>query len=177
MRGEYKRISSEQCYKGKHMQVFRDEIVFPNGKEGVYEHYKKNDIVVIVPVYKNKYVLIEQYRYLANARMTEFPMGLLHEGEDVTTAGIRELKEETGLIAQPDEITYLGKCMLNKGATSQVCHFIAAKPQSIDSVNFDDSESDIDIIYVEPKKIQDMIKKSKIFDAPTMIGFMFNNIM
>ena len=79
MRGQYKRISSEHCYKGKHMQVFRDEVIFPNGETGTYEHYKKNDIVVIVTMYQNKYVLIEQYRYLANTRMIEFPEGVLHE--------------------------------------------------------------------------------------------------
>lgn len=175
MRGEYKRISSEHCYKGKRMQVFRDEIIFPNGKKGTYEHYKKNDIVVIVPIYKNKFVLIEQYRYLANARMIEFPMGLLNDGEDVTAAGIRELQEETGHIS--DNVKYLGKCMLNKGATSQVCHFVEAHIQSIDKVNYDDSESDIDVMYMEPKKIKSMIKSGKIFDAPTMIGFMFSNLV
>lgn len=175
MRGQYKRISSELCYKGKHMQVFRDEIVFPNGIKGVYEHYKKNDIVVIVPIYQNKYVLIQQYRYLANTRMTEFPMGLIHDEEDVTQAAIRELREETGHVS--DDITYLGKCMLNKGATSQVCHFVIAHIQKIEKTKYDNSESDIDIMYFEPKEIESMIKDGKIFDAPTMIGFMFNNLI
>lgn len=175
MRGQYKRISSENCYKGKHMQVFRDEVIFPNGKTGIYEHYKKNDIVVIIPIYQKKYVLIEQYRYLANTRMIEFPMGLLHYGEDITQAGIRELREETGHVS--NDIKYLGKCMLNKGATSQVCHFVVAHIQEIDKDNYDDSESDIDIKYFEPKEIQLMIKKGQIFDGPTMIGFMLSNLI
>lgn len=173
MRGQYKHISSEICYKGKHMQVFRDEVIFPNGKSGTYEHYKKNDIVVIVPLHQNKYVLIEQYRYLANTRMIEFPMGLLHEGEDVTTAGIRELQEETGLIS--DDVKYLGKCMLNKGATSQVCHFVVAHIHATGKVNYDDSESDIDVMYIKSEEMTSMIKKGQIFDGPTMIGFMFSN--
>lgn len=41
MRGQYKHISSEYIYKGKHMQVFRDEIILPNGKQGVYDITKK----------------------------------------------------------------------------------------------------------------------------------------
>lgn len=174
MRGEYKRISSEHIYKGKHMQVFRDEIVFPDGKSGTYEHYKKNDIVVIVPMHEDKYVLIEQYRYLANARMIEFPMGLLNEGEDIITAGTRELQEETGLIS--NDVTYLGKCMLNKGATSQTCHFVLAHIQGTGVVNYDSSESDIDVIHVTPEEMKSMIKKGQIIEGPTMIGYMFSNL-
>jgi len=174
MRGQYKRISSQQCYKGKHMQVFRDEVIFPNGKKGTYEHYRKNDIVVIVPVYQNKYVLIEQYRYLPNTRMIEFPMGLINDGEDVAAAGIRELQEETGLIS--DDIKYLGKCMLNKGSTSQVCNFVVANIHSIGKSNYDNSESDIDVMYIESEEIKSMIKKGQIFDAPTIIGFMLSNL-
>lgn len=175
MRGQYKKISSENCYSGKFMQVFRDDIVYPNGERGTYEHYKKNDIVVIIPIHKNKYVLVEQYRYLANARMIEFPMGLINKGEDIISAGIRELEEETGLLS--DEAQYIGKCMLNKGATSQTCHFVKANIYDVGDPKYDKSESDIEVLYKKSDEIKSMIKTGQIFDGPTIIGFMYNNLI
>ncbi len=156
------------------MQVFCDEVIYPSGKKGVYEHYKKNDIVVIVPFYKQQYILIEQYRYLADNRMIEFPMGLLNDGEDIKKAGARELLEETGF--KSADITYLGKCMLNKGSSSQLCHFVMANVEIFEDTKYDVSESDIDIIYVQPEKIKTMIKEGKIIDGPTIIGFFLSNI-
>lgn len=175
MRGEYKRTSSQDAYKGKHMHVYRDEIVFPNGKAGIYEYYKKNDIVVVIPIYQNKYVLIEQYRYLPNTRMIEFPMGLIDDKEDAIAAGIRELQEETGLIAQ--DVKQIGKCMLNKGVTSQVCNFVVANVHSVGESNYDNSESDIDVMYLEAEKVRTMIKNGQIFDAPTILGFMYSTLL
>ena len=175
MRGQYKKISTKQVYKGKHMQVYRDEVIYPGGEEGIYEHYKKKDIIVIIPIFKNQYILIEQYRYLANERMIEFPMGLIRDGESIENAGIRELKEETGFIS--NQVKYLGKCMLNKGATSQVCHFAVASIQEVGDTHYDKSESDIEILYKNSDEIKSMIQAGKILDAPTMIGFMYNSFV
>lgn len=174
MRGRYKKISSRNVYRGKHMQVFCDEVIYPDGKAGTYEFYKKNDIVVVVPIYKDQYILIEQYRYLAGKRLIEFPMGLIQDGEKIESAGIRELEEETGFKTM--DIRYLGKCMLNKGSSSQVCHFVMANIRSAGKPKYESSESDIDIFYMNSEKIKAMIKSGKIIDGPTIIGFTRSSI-
>lgn len=174
MRGKYKKISSRNVYKGKHMQVFCDNIIYPDGDAGTYEYYKKNDIVVIVPIYKDQYVLIEQYRYLADKRLIEFPMGLIRDGEKIESAGIRELEEETGFKTM--DVKYLGRCMLNKGSSSQACHFVMANIKSAGKPKYDNSESDIDIFYMDSEKIKSMIKSGQIIDGPTVIGFTHSNL-
>ena len=58
------------------------------------------DGVVIYALYgedMDQVVLIRQYRYSIGDYIYEFPAGLVDEGEDFQAAGIRELKEETGL--------------------------------------------------------------------------------
>ena len=71
----------------------------------------KADGVIIYSVYrdekekKEKLVLIRQYRCPLDDYIYEFPAGLVDEGEDFKMAGMRELKEETGLDFQPIDAT------------------------------------------------------------------------
>ena len=64
----------------------------------------KADGVIIYSVYRDeetkeeKLVLIRQYRCPIDDYVYEFPAGLVDVGEDFKTAGIRELKEETGAV-------------------------------------------------------------------------------
>ena len=66
----------------------------------------KPDGVIVFGVYgenRDKVVLIRQYRYPVGRYVYEFPAGLVDEGEDLLTAGIREMYEETGLSFTPVE--------------------------------------------------------------------------
>ena len=54
------------------------------------------DGVIIYALYgkkQDRVVLIRQYRYSIGTYIYEFPAGLIDEGEDFHTAGVRELKE------------------------------------------------------------------------------------
>ena len=90
--------------------VYRDP---RNGVERTYECVERTrarspDGVDIIPILRRKsasgagaeVVLIRQYRPPVNATVLEFPAGLVEEGEDPLVAGLRELKEETGFVAQ-----------------------------------------------------------------------------
>lgn len=66
----------------------------------------KPDGVIVYALYgekKDRVVLIRQYRFSIGDYIYEFPAGLVDEGEDFHEAGIRELKEETGLSFHPIE--------------------------------------------------------------------------
>ena len=63
---------------------------------------KKNtpDGVLMYSLYgekRDKIVLVRQYRFSIDDFVYEFPAGLVDKGEDPAQAGIREMKEETGL--------------------------------------------------------------------------------
>ena len=60
----------------------------------------KPDGVIIYSLYgekKDHVVLVRQYRFSIDDFVYEFPAGLVDKGEDPAQAGIREMKEETGL--------------------------------------------------------------------------------
>ena len=68
-------------------------------------------------------VLIRQYRYSIADYIYEFPAGLVDEGEDFHDAGIRELKEETGLTFHPLEVDamYSRPYFTTIGMTDESC--------------------------------------------------------
>jgi ADP-ribose pyrophosphatase len=78
-------------------------------KRGRWEWVERTNCssaVVIVPVTREKQaVFIEQYRYPLDARVIEFPAGLVgddpgKDGEEWITAAKRELLEETGYASE-----------------------------------------------------------------------------
>lgn len=67
-------------------------------------HDNHPDGVILYGIYgekKDKVVLVRQFRYPINGYAYEFPAGLVDPGEDLLTAGIREMYEETGLQFTP----------------------------------------------------------------------------
>ncbi len=76
------------------------------GQLKAVSHRNDPDGVILYGVYgeeKDKLVLIRQYRYPLGGYIYEFPAGLVEEGEDLLSAGIREMYEETGLTFTPRE--------------------------------------------------------------------------
>lgn len=77
--------------------------VAPNGKEGNYVSIKSPDWVsAIVEVEKDswrgeKFVMVSQFRHGLNKVLTEFPCGMVEEGESSLDAILRECEEEIGL--------------------------------------------------------------------------------
>lgn len=106
---EEKTIESKEVFAGKMLHAYEDRITLPNGGESTREYVKHIGAVAIVPITDdNKVVMEKQYRYPMAAVVTEIPAGKLDAvDEDRLEAAKRELKEETGIVA--DEWTALGE--------------------------------------------------------------------
>ena len=100
--------------EGKWLRMFNAVYKDPrNGVERTYECVERTrarspDGVDIIPILRHssgadgdkEVILLKQYRPPVNATVLEFPAGLVEEGEDPLEAGLRELKEETGFVAE-----------------------------------------------------------------------------
>ena len=97
-----KKLSTEEIFDGIVLHVQRDTIGLPNGKEGIREVIRHVGAVCVAPLTDEGELIVErQYRYAVGQVMTEIPAGKLdYAGEDRLAAAQRELKEETGYIAE-----------------------------------------------------------------------------
>lgn len=90
-----------EVYKGSFLRVTTRDSQY-----GLYEvvHTHTDRSVYAAVIWGDKILLVQQYRPPVDAHVWEFPGGGVDDGEDVITAGLRELHEETGVIV-PAELT------------------------------------------------------------------------
>ncbi len=97
----WKRQSSKKLFDNPWLTLHEDEVINPGG--GISHYGKinfKNLAIGIIPLDENNNTwLVGQYRYVPDCYSWEIPMGGGPLNIDPLTSAQRELKEETGLIA------------------------------------------------------------------------------
>lgn len=130
-------------------------------------HKNTADGVIIYSVYgeqRDKVVLVRQYRYPIDGYIYEFPAGLVEEGEDFKEAGMRELKEETGLlldvVSVPD--MYSKPYFTTIGMTDESCGTVYgyAKGEP-DTAGQEDSE-EIEIVLADKEEVRRILKEENV---------------
>ncbi|HLO87554.1 MAG TPA: NUDIX hydrolase [Nostocaceae cyanobacterium] len=100
---KWKILNSKMVLDHPLCQVRQDEIELPNGK--IIDDYFVNvkpEVALILPITNNQEIIfVRQYRHAVGDFFLELPAGKFDpQQEDAQTAAIRELREETGYIAQ-----------------------------------------------------------------------------
>jgi len=93
-------IASELIYQGKILNLRRDRVRLPDGREGTREVVEHPGAVTIVALdQEEKVYLVRQYRYPIKRLTLELPAGKLDGQETPLACAQRELAEEVGLSA------------------------------------------------------------------------------
>lgn len=171
-----KQVKSEEIYNGNLLHVFKDEISLPNGMPASREYIKHVGAVAIVPVTNDGKIIVErQYRYPLGRAITEIPAGKLsNKKEDRLEAAKRELKEETGYIA--DKWTYIGDYYPAAAYSDEIITLYMAEGLHKGSQKLDDDEF-LFLKAVPLKELVNDILNGKIGDGKTQTAILKVNLL
>lgn len=95
-------LESNIQYENPWIRVEEDKVINPSGGRGIYGRvHFKNIAVGVIPIDSDENTwLVGQYRYPLDEYSWEIPEGGCPLGEAELDAAKRELKEETGLVAE-----------------------------------------------------------------------------
>lgn len=163
----WKTLSSKTVYKNQYITVVEDEVIKPDGKQGIYGFVKVRPTLGIVPIDENNNIyLCRQFRYIFKDESWEIPRGFIDDNENLERAAKRELNEEAGLTA--NKLTFIGSLRLSIGIMDEQCRVYLAQDLSKDK-NFKLQEDEIDKVKKFTfSDVLEMINKGKILDGLTI---------
>ena len=165
---EEKTLRSQLIFDGKVVHLYKDDIELPNGRTAFREYIKHVGAVCVLPLTDEGEVVLErQYRYPIARVMLEIPAGKLEPGEDPLTGGLRELEEETGLIA--GKMVCLGEMLpaaayCDEKITMYLATELTSKERHLDADEF------LDVLTVPLAELVRMVMGGEIADAKTQIA-------
>ncbi|MCE1255087.1 MAG: NUDIX hydrolase [Anaerolineae bacterium] len=152
------------------MRVREDKIERQDGSRGIYGYVEKKDFVIIVPIFEDRMILVEQYRYPVGGRHWEFPQGSWEDRPINTDDMARaELEEETGYLAR--DLQKIGHLFLAYGLTDQGYHIYVARNLSPTQKQLDPEEVGLISKTFDVNEVEEMILSGKIKDATTVAVF------
>lgn len=165
MNKKEKTITSQQIYKGKVVDLYKDEVLCPNGEISVREIVSHRGGVAILLKIDEKFIIEKQYRYGVDQEIIEIPAGKLEENEIPLEAAKRELLEETGY--RPLEMIYLGEIYPTVGYSTETIRIYYCA-SFVKEERHLDSDEVIDLETLSLEEIEDLIAKNVIKDAKTI---------
>jgi ADP-ribose pyrophosphatase len=120
-------LSATTVYENPWIRVEDHAVIDPGGRPGQYGKVCfKARAIAILPLDDNGFtMLVGQYRYTVGRYSWELPMGGADPGETPQQAGARELREETGLVAQ--DWCELMRLHTSNSVTDEVAHVFLAR--------------------------------------------------
>ena len=162
--------SSKIVYKNQRFSIREDQIVRPDGTNGVYHVMDRPSVVVVVPITKNGEIyFIQINRYTTKETRWELPAGSSDKQNELL-ASKRELEEETGLTS--DNWVSLGTIEVAPGMTGQLEYVFVARDVELTNKNKQDEENISNMQKFSYKKVLEMIKKGEIANGPTISAIM-----
>ena len=160
----WKTLSTELVYESAWIAVNKHQTINPAGKPAVYSvvNFKKLAIGIL-PLSEDGYTwLVGQWRYPLNAYSWEIPEGGGPLGEAPIETAVRELKEETGIVAQKfEEIMQLH---LSNSATNEHAFVFLATDLTFEEAEPEETE-DLKVKKVHINEAFDMVMKGEITDG------------
>ena len=179
------------------LNMYDLDVVTKTGHKGLYHvasrakdvsdlklntHVNKPDGVIIYALYGEKreqVVLIRQYRFSIGDYIYEFPAGLVDEGENYHQAGVRELREETGLTFHPIKVDemYSRPYFTTIGMTDESCAAVYGTADGVLSRDGLEDGEEIEVVLADRAEIRRILKEENVslMCAYMMMHFLYED--
>jgi len=130
-------------------------------------HNDRCDGVIIYGVHgekKDKVVLVRQYRYPIGDYIYEFPAGLVEDGEEMVSAGVREFFEETGLKLTPCSAAqaYQKPFFTTVGMTDECCGTVYGYCDGLPTNEHQEASEDIQIVLADREECKRILREENV---------------
>jgi len=176
MKNPWTTLTKTTVYDNAWISVSHREVLTPAKTEGIYGivHFK-NRAVGIIPIDENKNIwLVGQFRYALNEYSWEIPEGGAPIGEENLAAAKRELKEETGIVA--NKWTKILDFATSNSVTDELGVCYVAQGLKFGKMELEDTE-DISVRKLPFEEAVNMIFKGEITDALTIMGLLAAKVL
>jgi 8-oxo-dGTP pyrophosphatase MutT (NUDIX family) len=166
-----KQIGTKNVYQNKWMTVREDQVEFAGGQKGIYGVVEKIDFALTVPFDGQHFYLVKQFRYPIQKFSWEFPQGMYEDTPEMDPMELakRELKEETGLLAQ--KITEIGYFAEAPGYSNQYFHLFLATEFTQGEQQLEVSEQGMEVGKFSVTQFEEMVANGELLDAPTVSAY------
>lgn len=164
-------LRETKIYDNPWISLTEFDVLNPSGGKGIYgKVHFKNKAICIIPLDEelNTY-LVGQYRFTINKYSWEIPEGGGPVETDELESAKRELKEETGLVAE--EWTRLSDFHLSNSVTDEQGHIFIARKLSQQEAMPEETEQ-LAVRKVPFEDAYQMVEKGIITDALAVIAIM-----
>ena len=163
----WKELSRETVFHKYSRKMVKVDFELPDGK--VSDFYLKEEAhaagaLALTP--DNQVILTRQFRPGPMKILYNIPGGYIEEGEDITEASLRELKEETGYTG---DAQYIGGCY-GCAYSSVIKHIsLVTNCKQTAGKNLDEHE-DIEVELVSIEQFRDILRSGQMTDVH--LGYM-----
>lgn len=165
-----KKLSSRQIFDGVVVKLYVDDVELPNGKKSVREVVRHPGAVCVVPVTdEGEVIMVRQFRYAFNQVLLEVPAGKLEPNEDPLEAALRELEEESGVVAS--NVEHIGEIYTTVAIIDEKIHVYLATGLTYKNAHPDDEEF-LEVEKIPLKTLVDMVMNGEIKDSKTQIAIL-----
>ncbi len=159
-------IERKTIFEGRIINVYNDTVVLPNGKYStreVVEHH--GGVCVAALTERNTLLFVRQFRYPYGKVLLELPAGKLEKGEEPLAAGLRELEEECGVVAE--KVIPMGEVYPTVAYCTEIIHLYLAKGLKKTHQHLDEGEF-LSVEEIELSKAVELVMNGKIADSKTV---------
>lgn len=165
-------VEQKIVYQSPFFTLREDRVVRPDGKPGIYNVFVKGRSNQVVAVTRDGEIyLVGQWRYPTGRYSWELPGGLTDNDETLVETGIRELKEETGLVSE--RWTNLGRFDILNGHSDGIVDVLVAEDVSQTNENEALDDGIDNMKKVSLKEACAMIQRGEISNPPAISAIFF----